>query len=88
LNFNPLGGGCQLGSGFCCHFDMGFYWVIKTKMKTDPNSASASSSSLDGDNPSLDKASSSSEEINVSIGFVSVTRFTIGSCLGHRFQPD
>jgi hypothetical protein len=39
--------------------------------KTNPNSASDLSSSSDEDNPSLDEASSSSEEINVSIGFVS-----------------
>jgi hypothetical protein len=63
-----LGGGRQLGSRFCGHFDMGFCWVIKTK--TNPNSTSVSSSSLDKDDPSLDKASSSSEEINVSIRFV------------------
>jgi hypothetical protein len=51
---------------------MGFCWVIKTKTKTNPNSASASSSSSDEADPSSssDKAFSS-EEINVSIGFVS-----------------
>ncbi len=57
--------------------------------KEEAFSTSALSSSSDEDDPpSSDEAASSSGEINVSIGFVSVTRFTIGSCLGHRFQPD
>jgi hypothetical protein len=54
----------------------------------NPNSASASSSSSDEDDPSLDKASSSSEEITSQLGSCRVTQFTIGSCSSKMFQPD